>query len=143
ASAEETSSVITQLSQALGSGVLRGEEFNAVMEKWWAISKKCWLMVWGRRLVACVKMSQSGLLTMDKIVPILTNTQQLRAEFEQLPATVSGSAQKIENAFMAWIGNVNETSGATRTLSTAMEGIANNIDGIASVSGVLIGLGLA
>lgn len=32
ASTEEASSVITQLSQALGSGVLRGEEFNSIME---------------------------------------------------------------------------------------------------------------
>lgn len=142
ASAEETSSVITQLSQALGSGVLRGEEFNAVMENGGRLAKML-ADGMGTTIGGLREMSQSGLLTMDKIVPILTNTQQLRAEFEQLPATVSGSAQKIENAFMAWIGNVNETSGATRTLSTAMEGIANNIDGIASVSGVLIGLGLA
>ncbi|MBG3131771.1 phage tail tape measure protein [Proteus mirabilis] len=142
ASAEETSSVITQLSQALGSGVLRGEEFNAVMENGGRLAKML-ADGMGTTIGGLREMSQNGLLTMDKIVPILTNTQQLRAEFEQLPATVSGSAQKIENAFMAWIGNVNETSGATRTLSTAMEGIANNIDGIASVSGVLIGLGLA
>ncbi|WP_109372941.1 phage tail tape measure protein [Proteus genomosp. 6] len=142
ASTQEASSVITQLSQALASGLLRGEEFNAVMENGGRLAKMLADGL-GTTIGGLREMSQNGLLTMDKIVPILTNTQQLRAEFAQLPTTVSGSAQKIENAFMAWIGNVNETSGATRTLSTAMEGIANNIDGIASVSGVLIGLGLA
>ena len=42
ASTEEASSVITQLSQALASGVLRGEEFNAVMEKRRTTGKNCW-----------------------------------------------------------------------------------------------------
>jgi tape measure domain-containing protein len=35
----EASSVITQLSQALGSGVLRGEEFNAIMENGGRLAK--------------------------------------------------------------------------------------------------------
>jgi tape measure domain-containing protein len=39
ASTEEASSVITQLSQALGSGVLRGEEFNAIMENGGRLAK--------------------------------------------------------------------------------------------------------
>ena len=126
ASTQEASSVITQLSQALASGLLRGEEFNAVMENGGRLAKMLADGL-GTTIGGLREMSQNGLLTMDKIVPILTNTQQLRAEFAQLPTTVSGSAQKIENAFMAWIGNVNETSGATRTLSTAMEGIANSL----------------
>ncbi|HDU8690866.1 TPA: tape measure protein, partial [Morganella morganii subsp. morganii] len=142
ASTEEASSVITQLSQALGSGVLRGEEFNAVMENGGRLAK---LLAdgMGTTIGGLREMSQSGKLTIDKIVPILTSTEQLRKEFEQLPQTVSGASQKIENAFMAWVGGANEVSGATSTLTGALNGIAGNIDTIATVAGALVGVGLA
>ncbi|MEQ5033709.1 phage tail tape measure protein [Morganella morganii] len=142
ASTEEASSVITQLSQALGSGVLRGEEFNAVMENGGRLAK---LLAdgMGTTIGGLREMSQSGKLTIDKIVPILTSTEQLRKEFEQLPQTVSGASQKIENAFMAWVGGANEASGATSTLTGALNGIAGNIDTIATVAGALVGVGLA
>lgn len=142
AGTEEASSVITQLSQALGSGVLRGEEFNAVMENGGRLAK---LLAdgMGTTIGGLREMSQSGKLTIDKIVPILTSTEQLRKEFEQLPQTVSGASQKIENAFMAWVGGANEVSGATSTLTGALNGIAGNIDTIATVAGALVGVGLA
>ncbi|HDT3149998.1 TPA: phage tail tape measure protein [Morganella morganii subsp. morganii] len=142
ASTEEASSVITQLSQALASGVLRGEEFNAVMENGGRLAK---LLAdgMGTTIGGLREMSQSGKLTIDKIVPILTSTEQLRKEFEQLPQTVSGASQKIENAFMAWVGGANEASGATSTLTGALNGIAGNIDTITTVAGALVGVGLA
>lgn len=100
ASTEEASSVITQLSQALGSGVLRGEEFNAIMENGGRLAKLLadglGVTVGGLR-----NMANNGQLTTDKIVPLLTNVEVLRKEFENLPASVSGSAQKVQNAFLA------------------------------------------
>ncbi|EMD6373843.1 tape measure protein, partial [Morganella morganii] len=142
AGTEEASSVITQLSQALASGVLRGEEFNAVMENGGRLAK---LLAdgMGTTIGGLRDMAQSGQLTTDKIVPILTNTEQLRKEFEQLPQTVSMASQKVENAFMAWVGGANEASGATSTLTGALNGIAGNIDTIATVAGALVGVGLA
>lgn len=142
ASTEEASSVITQLSQALGSGVLRGEEFNAVMENGGRLAKLLAAGM-GTTIGGLRDMAQSGQLTTDKIVPILTNTEQLRKEFEQLPQTVSMASQKVENAFMAWVGGANEASGATSTLTGALNGIAGNIDTIATVAGALVGVGLA
>lgn len=103
ASTEEASSVITQLSQALGSGVLRGEEFNAIMENGGRLAK---LLATGLNTTigGLRNMANNGQLTTDKLIPILTNVELLRKEFDTLPASVSGSAQKVENAFMAWVG---------------------------------------
>lgn len=47
-------------------------------------------------------MANNGELTTDKIVPLLTNVEILRKEFETLPASISESAQKVQNAFLAW-----------------------------------------
>ncbi|WP_312627833.1 phage tail tape measure protein [Scandinavium sp.] len=142
ASTEETSSVITQLSQALGSGVLRGEEFNAIMENGGRLAK---LLAdgLGTTVGGLRNMANNGELTTNKIVPLLTNVEVLRKEFEQLPASVSGSAQKVQNAFLAWVGGADDAVGASSTLSGVLDGLANNIDDVANAAGLLVGVGLA
>lgn len=142
ASTEEASSVITQLSQALGSGVLRGEEFNAIMESGGRLAK---LLAdgLGTTVGGLRNMANNGELTTDKIVPLLTNVEILRKEFETLPASISGSAQKVQNAFLAWVGGANDAVGASSTLSGILDGLATNIDDVANTAGLLVGVGLA
>ncbi|MEN4605991.1 phage tail tape measure protein [Pantoea agglomerans] len=142
ASTEEASSVITQLSQALGSGVLRGEEFNAIMESGGRLAKLLadglGVTVGGLR-----NMANNGELTTDKILPLLTNVEILRKEFESLPASVSGSAQKVQNAFLAWVGGADSAVGASSSLAGVLDGLAKNIDTVANTAGVLVSIGLS
>jgi len=142
ASTEEASSVITQLSQALGSGVLRGEEFNAIMESGGRLAK---LLAdgLGTTVGGLRNMANNGELTTNKIIPLLTNVEVLRKEFETLPASISGSAQKVQNAFLAWVGGANDAVGASSSLSGVLDGLAKNIDTVANVTGALVGLGIA
>lgn len=142
ASTEEASSVITQLSQALGSGVLRGEEFNAIMENGGRLAK---LLADGLKTTVggLRNMAQNGELTTDKIVPLLTNVGLLRKEFETLPASISGSAQKVQNSFMAWVGGANDAVGASASLAGVLDSVANNINTVANTAGILVGIGLA
>ncbi|UAK19629.1 phage tail tape measure protein [Kluyvera sp. CRP] len=142
ASTEEASSVITQLSQALGSGVLRGEEFNAIMENGGRLAK---LLAdgLGTTVGGLRNMANNGELTTNKIVPLLTNVEILRKEFDTLPASISGSAQKVQNAFLAWVGGANDAVGASSTLSGVLDGLATNIDDVANTAGILVGVGLA
>lgn len=53
------------------------------------------------------------------------------------------SATKVENAFMAWVGGANDASGATKTLTGIMNGVANNIDTVATAAGALVAIGVA
>lgn len=140
ASTEEASSVITQLSQALGSGVLRGEEFNAIMENGGRLAK---LLADGMKTTVggLRNMAQNGQLTTDKIVPLLTNIELLRKEFETLPASISGSAQKVQNSFMAWVGGANDALGASTALAGALDSLASNLDTVASGAAVLAAAG--
>lgn len=142
ASTEEASSVITQLSQALGSGVLRGEEFNAIMENGGRLAK---LLAdgLGTTVGGLRNMANNGELTTDKIIPLLTNVETLRKEFESLPASVGGSVQKVQNAFLAWVGGADNAVGASSSLAGVLDGLANNIDTVANTAGVLVGIGLA
>lgn len=143
ASAEESSSVITQFSQALAQGVLRGEEFNAVNESGDRVIRAlaAGMGVARKDLKA---MADQGQLTIDKVVPaLISQLGTLRGEFASLPASVSGSVTKVENAFQAWVGAQNQATGVTASLSGLLDGLANNMDQVASTLGVLVGIGAA
>lgn len=143
ANAQESSSVITQFSQALAQGVLRGEEFNAVNEAGDRVIRALasGMGVARKDLKA---MADDGQLTADKVVPaLISQLGTLRAEYVSMPQTVSAATTKIENAFMAWVGGANEASGATRTLTTGLNTISDNIDEVATAAGTLVAIGLA
>lgn len=162
ANTQEASSVITQFSQALAQGVLRGEEFNAVNEA-------------GDRVIRALaagmgvarkdlkSMADQGQLTIDKVVPALVGQlDNLQDEFKSLPQTVSGSLQKVTNSFMQWVGGIDQATGATAGLSGGLDSLAQTLDAftssavsgalndvadnmstITTVAGALVGVGLA
>ncbi|MGV2810840.1 phage tail tape measure protein [Enterobacter cancerogenus] len=141
ASTAEASSVITQFSQALAQGVLRGEEFNSVNENGDRVIRAlaAGMGVARKDLKA---MADQGLLTADKVVPaLISQLGTMRSEFEAMPQTVSAATTKIENAFMAWVGGANEATGATATLVSVMNGVADNIDTVAAAAGILASIG--
>ncbi len=143
ASTAEASSVITQFSQALAQGVLRGEEFNAVNESGDRVIRAlaAGMGVARKDLKA---MADNGKLTADKVVPaLISQLGALRDEYSAMPDTVSSSATKVENAFMAWVGGANEASGVTKTLSGVLNGLAGNIDTVATAAGALVAVGVA
>lgn len=143
ASTAEASSVITQFSQALAQGVLRGEEFNSVNENGDRVIRAlaAGMGVARKDLKA---MADNGKLTADKVVPaLISQLGALRDEYAAMPDTVSSSATKVENAFMAWVGGANEASGVTKTLSGVLNGLAGNIDTVATATGALVAVGVA
>ncbi|WP_241188489.1 phage tail tape measure protein [Enterobacter asburiae] len=141
ASTSEASSVITQFSQALAQGVLRGEEFNSVNENGDRVIRALasGMGVARKDLKA---MADQGQLTADKVVPALTSQLgTLRDEYSAMPQTVASATTKIENAFMAWVGGANEATGATSALTGALNSISDNINTVASAAGVLAAIG--
>lgn len=143
ASAEETSSLIVQLSQALGRGVLRGQDFNSVAQSGQRIMKALaeGMGVAQKDLKA---MADEGKLTTDKIVPaLISQLGKLKDEFNSMPNSVSAASTRINNAFMEWVGGANQSSGATATISGVMDDLAKNIDSFATGAGALVAVGLA
>lgn len=141
ASTAEASSVITQFSQALAQGVLRGEEFNSVNENGDRVIRAlaAGMGVARKDLKA---MADQGMLTADKVVPaLISQLGTMRSEFEAMPQTVSAATTKIENAFMAWVGGANEATGATSTLVAVLNTVSDNIDTVATAAGALAAIG--
>lgn len=141
ASTSEASSVITQFSQALAQGVLRGEEFNSVNENGDRVIRALasGMGVARKDLKA---MADQGQLTADKIVPaLISQLGALQDEYSAMPQTVASATTKIENAFLAWVGGANEATGATSALTGALNAISDNINTVASAAGVLAAIG--
>lgn len=141
ASTSEASSVITQFSQALAQGVLRGEEFNSVNENGDRVIRALasGMGVARKDLKA---MADQGQLTADKVVPaLISQLGALQDEYGAMPQTVASATTKIENAFLAWVGGANQATGATSALTGALNAISDNINTVASAAGVLAAIG--
>ncbi|EQJ03241.1 tape measure domain protein [Clostridioides difficile P6] len=97
ATTEETNSVLLQLTQGLGSGVLRGEELNAVFESAPNIIQSIadYLEVDIGKIRG---MASEGMLTADIVKnSLLSAAEQTNAEFEKMPYTFGQIWTSIKN----------------------------------------------
>ncbi len=143
ASASESQSALLQFGQALSAGVLRGEEFNSVVENSPRLAKALadGLNVPIGRLR---KLAEEGRLTADVVIDALMSQKDvLAAEYSQLPQTVSAAFTRLSNAFGQWISQVDESTGITRKLAEALTWVADNLDTVMAWITRLSEVGLA
>ena len=130
ASATEAQSSLLQFGQALASGVLRGEEFNSVVEN-------------SPRLAAALadglnvpigrlrKLAEEGRLTADVVVnALLSQKDKLATEYAQLPQTVSQAFQRLQNAFGQWVSQVDTATGTSKKLAGALTWLSTNLEAV-------------
>ena len=128
ASATEAQSSLLQFGQALASGVLRGEEFNSVVENSPRLAQALadGLNVPIGRLR---KLAEEGRLTADVVVnALLSQKDKLASEYTQLPQTVSQAFQRLQNAFGQWVSQVDTASGTTKKLAEALTWLSTNLE---------------
>lgn len=143
ASAEESRSALLQFGQALASGVLRGEEFNSVVENSPRLAQALadGLNVPIGRLR---KMAEEGRLTADVVVNALMGQKdKLAAEYSQLPQTVGQSFERLRNSFGQWIHQLDESTGITNLLAKALTNLSTHLDTVMQWLTRLAELGIA
>jgi tape measure domain-containing protein len=143
ASATEAQSSLLQFGQALASGVLRGEEFNSVVENSPRLAQALadGLNVPIGRLR---KMAEEGRLTADVVVnALMSQKDKLSSEYAQLPATVSQALQRLQNAFGLWVSQVDAATGITQKLSQALTWLATNVESVMQWLQTIAEVGLA
>jgi len=100
AGAVEAAQGTRQLVQALQSGVLRGDEFNSVMESSPRLTKLLADSL-GIPIGQLRAMAEEGELTSDKLVQAFTDTKftaGIDAEFRQIPVTFDDAMTQVTNA---------------------------------------------
>lgn len=141
ASAQASEAAITQLVQGLQSGVLRGDEFNSVMEQSPRLAQALTDGL-GVSIGALREMAQQGELTSETVINALKGqSQQIQGEFEQLPITVGRSLENLRTRWMELVGSMDESLGVSTKLAEGINLIAENLDeisGIATRAGMVL-----
>lgn len=154
ATAAESASAMLQLSQAFGSGVLRGEEFNAVNEAAPGLLRALAESI-GVPVGALREMASNGELTADVLARAFKDEELLAKLREQAKEvqTVGSAITALKTELTLFVGEVDKTTGASKALAQAIgeiaEFIGENQEGIMTFFGTLSsgavigGLGLA
>jgi len=107
ASAQEAENGVIQFAQALGSGALRGEEFNSVAEQAPRLMQALADSL-GVPVGALKEMAAQGLLTADVVTSALVEQLDvLRTEAESLPETIGGAMTALSDRWNEAIGQAN------------------------------------
>jgi tape measure domain-containing protein len=140
ASAQASDAALTQLIQGLQSGVLRGEEFNSVMEQAPRLAKALADGL-GISTGALREQAQAGVLTSQTVIAALQGQADVVArEFSKLPPTVGRAITNLSTSWTQYVGEVDAANGISSAAASIITGLANNLDTLASV---LIGAGKA
>jgi len=120
ASAEESASAMQQFSQAIGSGILAGEEFKALNESAPRIMRAVADSI-GVPIGQLRAMSKEGKLTRDILVEGLgSQLPKLIKEAETLPNTIGTAFQEAKNELLLTIGLVDKFTGASKKAADAV-----------------------
>lgn len=133
ASAEASKASIIQLVQGLQSGVLRGDEFNSIMEQSPRLSKA---LADGLNVTTgeLRKMAEAGQLSSATVIKALQGqSDAVQAEFGKLPATVGRAMTNLTTAFTAYVGESDKAGGYTSKLAGLIDGLAGNLSTVATV----------
>ncbi len=134
ASAGAADAALTQFGQALGSGILRGDEFNSVMEQTPALAKAIATGL-GVTTGELRNMAKEGKLTMDVLVPALERAKEsVDDQFNTRILTISAAFENLNTSAVKWIGELDKSTGASEAFAKAIDEIAKHLTIVASLA---------
>lgn len=153
-SAQAASGALQQLSQLLGSGVVRAEEFNSVNEGARPILQAVanGLDEAGGSVNKLRQIMIAGNLTSKQFFEaFLKGAPSLQAQLGNATETVAQAFTKVNNAMTKYVGQTDSSLGATQRLIQGLNYLADNFDKVADVSlkvagifaGALVGRSIA
>ena len=127
ASAQESAAAIKQFGQAMGSGALRGDEFNSIAE-----ASPTLLRYMAEGLGVNVgelrKLGSEGKLTAEALSDAFSKMKEtIDEDFSQLPVTVGSAFTDLKTEISLLTDDFNKVSDATGGISGAIEYFANLI----------------
>ena len=143
ASASEQAAGILQLGQALGSGVLQGDELRSLRENA-PILAQAIADEFKTTIAGLKQLGAEGKLTSDRVFRAIINAQKpIEEQFRSTNATIRDAITQVNNEFTAYIGNADASAGASRQLVEALQFLATNFkevgDTVIQFATILIG----
>lgn len=129
-SAASADAAITQLIQGLQSGVVRGEEFNSIMEQ---APRLAQAMADGLGVTRgeLRGLAQDGKLTSEVVInAVREQGEVIGKEFATLPVTVGDSIQVMKNKMFEFVGEMDKSVNQSSRLAEAITYVSDNLDSI-------------
>ena len=128
ADANASAGAIRQFGQALASGVLRGDEFNSIME-----ANPTFMRNVAKQLGVTTgelrKMAEEGQLTSDVLVAATEEiSDTIDADFGKTLATVGDAFTNIKNQIITLLGEIETRTGIFSGIASAINLIAENLN---------------
>lgn len=132
ASADEAAGAITQLSQGLASGVLRGDEFNTITESGSRIALALADSL-GVNVGQLRQMAAQGKLTTDVVVNgLLDQGDAIAAEFSKTVLTMGQSFTIATNNITKFVGESSSVNTALNIFNNSVITLSENLDVIST-----------
>lgn len=137
-SAGSQQAALTQLGQALGSGVLRGDELNSILEQAPRLAQAV-ADSFGVSVGQLRQMGQEGKLTSKALADgLLKLGASIDEEFERMPKTFGRGATLIRNAWGRMIWQMNRASAASEGFYALSKLIAENMVEIVKIGAMAL-----
>lgn len=147
ADVQEQRAGLIQLSQALGSGMLQGDELRSIRENAPVLAQAI-ADYFGTTISGLKKLGSEGQLTSDKVFKAILAAQgKIDAAFSTTNQTIAESFTMVGNAMTEYIGKTNSAHSIGARLVEGLKSLADNFDVVADttiklaavIAGALIG----
>lgn len=126
-SAASQSAALVQLGQALGSGTLRGDELNSIIEQSPRLAQSI-AEAFGVTVGKLKDLGSQGKLTAKELANgLLKQAEKIDAEFEKMPKTFARGMLLIKNAYGRFINDLNRASRASEIFYSITKLVADNM----------------
>lgn len=146
ATAQASDAAIKQLIQGLQSGVLRGDEFNSVMEQAPRLADALSASL-GVTRGQLRSMAEDGKLSAQTVISALeSQSATIAKEFEQLPLTIGRAVTDLQTKWTQFMGGLDQSTGSSALVAQGIKGIADHLEmlaGMATRAGMALAAGLA
>lgn len=140
-SAESSAGAILQLSQALGAGTIRAEEFNSILEGAPTIAQAAanGIDETGGSVARLRAMILEGEISSKQFFDgFLIGAEEMKVTAEGLSLTVGNAMTVLSNGFVLFIGSLDQATGASAFAASAIAGIGTSLAWLGQNLGMVV-----
>lgn len=136
-SASQSAGALMQLSQAMGGGVVRAEEFNSILEGAYpiALAAARGIEETGGSVAKLRQMMLAGEITSQRFFEaILSQTDELESAFASTVPTIGQAFGRLTDSLTLFLGRLNETSGIGEGVARFILLLSDNLNTLAGIA---------
>lgn len=132
-SAQASEAAIMQFNQAMQGGVLRGEEFNSIMENGYGLAEALADGL-GVTTGELRKMAENGELTSERVIKAISSqAKAIDEKYAKMPTTIGNALQRIQTQWQILIGEFDQANGGSAAVAQFLVKFADSLAHLESV----------